>query len=317
MDSSTLSKRRSFLGSLKKLTRKSSNISSKSDGSKDDINNPFSSPRDPHPCEPPSYTEAVQATRPPARPSSDLTEDEYAFLTKFDTVFLIDDSSSMTLESRWTETREALKIVAPICTKRDDDGIDVYFLNNKNPSHPQGGYTNITSADTVNKLFNKVSPRGPTFTGMRIEEILKPYLKKIATHKDDLRAAGIKPLNLIVITDGFPLDPLEETLLEVAKALDEAKAPSYQLGVQLFQVGSDDEATEYLKQLDDNLKTLCDSKNPGSVRDIVDTVTWDNASGKRFLGSKKTLSGKAILKVVLGGVVKRLDKLDNNGLGSW
>lgn len=45
----------------------------------------------------------------------------YAFLREFDTIFVVDDSSSM-LGQRW---REAEAAMAPICTQYDQDGIDI------------------------------------------------------------------------------------------------------------------------------------------------------------------------------------------------
>jgi hypothetical protein len=43
---------------------------------------------------------------------STTADSEYAFLTQFDTVFLIDDSSSMAGRS-WRETKEALSTITP------------------------------------------------------------------------------------------------------------------------------------------------------------------------------------------------------------
>ncbi len=65
-------------------------------------------------------------------------------LRKFDTVIVLDDSSSM-LGPSWTEVRdilvggnifkdsfqatEALSTLADMAGRYDDDGIDIYFLN--------------------------------------------------------------------------------------------------------------------------------------------------------------------------------------------
>jgi hypothetical protein len=58
---------------------------------------------------------------------------------------------------------------------------------------------------------------------------LKPYLAKLETEI----AAGkeIKPLNLIVLTDGVPLDDVKSVLLLAAKKLDKFDAPPYQVSV--------------------------------------------------------------------------------------
>ena len=67
---------------------------------------------------PPAYTPAI-ASAP---------DDPYAFLSEFDTVFLIDDSGSMAGRS-WAETEAAISAITPVCTAHDADGIDVHFLN--------------------------------------------------------------------------------------------------------------------------------------------------------------------------------------------
>jgi hypothetical protein len=60
-------------------------------------------------------------------------DDPYAFLSTFDTVFVIDNSGSMAGHS-WREVKEVLSAITPICTTYDDDGVDVYFLNARNPA---------------------------------------------------------------------------------------------------------------------------------------------------------------------------------------
>ena len=117
----------------------------------------------------------------------------------------------------------------------------------------------------------------------------------------------LKPLNLIVLTDGMAQDDLESILLSAAKKLDKLDALPYQVGVQFFQVGNEPGAKEALEQLDDGLSELVE----GGVRDIVDTVTWTggNSASEGGIG----LTGEGILKVVLGSVVKRLDRRRASG----
>lgn len=85
---------------------------------------------------PPAYTAAPNKMAVLAGPVGD---DRYAFLSSFDTVFLIDDSGSMTGRS-WRETEEALETIVPICVQYDDDGIDIHFLVRiyKHRSHDDG-----------------------------------------------------------------------------------------------------------------------------------------------------------------------------------
>lgn len=205
-----------------------------------------------------------------------------------DTVFLIDDSGSMAGRS-WRETRQALEIIAPICTQRDADGIDIYFLNHVGYSLQK----NITTAEAVVRLFETVRPSGSTPTGQRLDQLLRPYLERYRYNPD-----LTKPVNIIVITDGAASDDVESPIIHAAKRLDRLDAPAWQVGIQFFQVGKEPGAREHLKQLDDELKELA---GDGELRDIVDTVPFTGDGNAE-------LSAAGILKVVLGAVIRKQDR---------
>lgn len=228
---------------------------------------------------PPTYSEAVAIPTPQ---SASTADDPFAFLSTFDTVFLIDDSGSMAGRS-WNETAQALAAIAPICAAHDADGIDVWFMNTKHhPSH-----CNLKSSNEISEVFTTTRPWGPTPTGTALNNILRPYLRD-CEHKGPDR---VKPLNIIVITDGVPTDDPESVIIQAAKRLEKIDASPYQVGIQFFQVGREPDATEALKDLDDGLVER------GCARDIVDTVPW-----------KQSLSADSVLKVVLGAVNRRLDR---------
>lgn len=209
---------------------------------------------------PPAYTESSNSTAPPALhhryahgahppPSvqtASTTEDPYAFLSTFDTVFLIDDSGSMAGRS-WGETQRALAAIVPICVAHDTDGVDVYFLNHQTGDAGDAargvagtGVRGVRSLATVEALFAGVRPGGATPTGTRLYKILSPYLKHYARR---VRETGdetcLKPLNIIVITDGAPSDDPDQIIVNFAKKLDDLDAPPYQVGIQFFQVGNE------------------------------------------------------------------------------
>ncbi len=199
------------------------------------------------------------------------------------------------------EVKILLETIAPICTEHDEDGIDVYFLNHKNEMHPTGGYTDVTAPGQVKDIFKKAQPRGGTPTGRRIRQILKPYMRLYRAEIErgaDPDETELKPINMIVITDGCATDDPETDIADIARQLDQLGAPGYQVGIQFFQVGTVPEATAFLEHLDDSL-----SKQK-QVRDIVDTVTWDGKSGGR-----PTMDAETVLKAVLGAVVARLDRM--------
>ena len=222
----------------------------------------------------------------------------YAFLGTFDTIFLIDDSGSMAGRS-WRETSAALSAITPICTAYDSDGIDIHFLNHRNPlDRATGAYTNLTSPAAVEAIFNSVRPLGGTPTGTRLNHILKPYLAQVEGSIEHLahgHETTLKPLNIIVITDGVPTDDVETVIVQAAKKLDAWGADPWQIGIQFFQVGREPEAAEDLQELDDNLS------GEYGIRDMVDTVPWNGDDGQ-------VLTSDGILKCVLGAVNKKLDR---------
>lgn len=242
----------------------------------------------------PSYTLPLDIPTGPESP--------YAFLSTFDTTLLIDDSGSMAGRS-WREVSQALATLAPVITSFDADGTDIYFLNHKSsdPGAPAdgiapGGYRGIKRAATITEIFERVRPGGGTPTGIRVHNILSPYLAKV--EREMALGKEVKPLNLIVLTDGVPSDDVESVLIAAAKKLDKLEAPPFQVGVQFFQVGNEEGAREALMELDDDLSSMVE----GGIRDMVDTVTWNSTQ------DGVSLNSDFILKCVLGAVNRRLDR---------
>lgn len=240
---------------------------------------------------PPAYS--IQA---PLIGASDGNEDSpYAFLGQFDTVFLIDDSGSMA-GSRWRETAAALSAITPICTQFDANGIDIYFLNARNPhtTDALGGFTHVTSETAVQNIFNTVLPARGTPTGTRLNAILKGYISDLSKCIAKGKESQQKPLNIIVITDGAATDDVESAIVSAAKKLDKMGAVPWQVGIQFFQVGNDAAASKDLRELDDALSEVHD------VRDMVDTFP--------FKGDNGQLTAAGIMKVTMGAVNRRLDR---------
>ncbi|KAJ5673467.1 hypothetical protein N7507_002594 [Penicillium longicatenatum] len=266
------------------------------------------------PWDPPPYEEHQTA------PQISTGESEFDSLKDFDTILLVDDSSSMD-GPRWREAEAAIAAIAPICTEYDSDGVDLYFLNHRKErnapfDHSSGHnsashniYRNIKSAEQVREIFSSVTPRGATPVGRRLDDILTPYMRRVERMQQAPRnedgtlsdpSLDVKPINLITITDGAFTDDAESIILQVAERLDRCVARPSQVGIQFFQIGNDEDARQYLQDLDDNLGKRCQDKQ-FPLRDIVDTVPWRGSRGS-------TLDAKGILKCVLGAVNKKLDR---------
>ena len=97
------------------------------------------------------------------------------------------------------------------------------------------------------------SPTGITPTGAKLEELLLEYLLRLEQTLVDPGAPRVKPVNFIVITDGAPTDDPESVITAAARRLDHNNFPLSQVGIQFVQIGSDPDATDALRELDDEL----------------------------------------------------------------
>lgn len=124
---------------------------------------------------------------------------------------------------RWNQARQALMGVAEMAAPYDEHGVDVYFLNSKRVGKE------LRSDSDVQDLFAGLEPRGATpyvqpplrtqiwlmtRTGIRLEAILRDYMTRL--ERSQITSPGleagqnehVKPMNLIVVTDGGECLPL-------------------------------------------------------------------------------------------------------------
>ncbi|KAJ7147343.1 hypothetical protein C8R46DRAFT_1312949, partial [Mycena filopes] len=226
-------------------------------------------------------------------------EDPLDILREYDTVILMDDSSSMynpgSKESRitrWEEAGQALAALAKKVQTYDEDGMDIHFLNHS------GKALNMKA---LQDLFNSITPNGQTPTGKRLDELLKPYLTKLesaniddqGTPRDTKTNTVIKPVNFIVITDGASSDDPKSVIVAAGVRLKAMRnLPLTQLGIQFVQVGDSPAATKALKKLDDEL-------TKEGIPDIVDTTPYSKLN---------TLTADGLIKVLIGGINRRVDR---------
>ncbi|TFK72035.1 hypothetical protein BDN72DRAFT_932306 [Pluteus cervinus] len=220
----------------------------------------------------------------------DTQEHVLDLLRRYDTVIILDDSDSM--KRHWAEAsaRHALSKLAGLATKRDTDGIDIYFINHEIP------LLGVKSEAQVEKAMEAIKPRGSTYLGEALDNVLRPYLLKLeqAYARDGEDALkSIKPINFIIITDGMPADTPEDAIIQAARRLDSKEFPLSQVGVSFVQIGNDKEGAEYLQMLDDALE---------GTRDMVDTTP--------YFGPVTT---DALCKILLGGINRRWDKANPDG----
>ncbi|DBA70091.1 TPA: hypothetical protein ACH3X2_012254 [Trebouxia sp. C0005] len=220
-------------------------------------------------------------------------------LSQVHTVLLIDDSESM-LErgsggwggngqsgaTRWDQVRELLCDLAPTITHYDPQGIDLHFLNHQNAQ--QG----LQSAQQVHDIFSRVRPWGGTPLGLQINTILDGYMSSLRYERD------LKPLNLVVITDGKAGDEgiLFASLEEHVTRIVQRGHPAHQMGIEFLQVGDCRWATAHLYEIEEVVSQHHKSLN----RDVVGVTPVGYMQQHR-------MNGATLMQVILSGIDARVN----------
>ena len=180
-----------------------------------------------------------------------------------DYTLIIDKSGSMSTadqpggKTRWQIAQESTLALARKCEEIDPDGITIYVFSGRFRR-----YDNVTS-DKVAQVYLENDPMGRTVLASVLQDAIDSYLGRKA--QGSAKANGE---TILVITDGEPDDrrAVMKQIIETSRKLDRDD----ELAISLIQVGSDRQATEFLKALDDQLQ------GAGAKFDIVDTITIDD-----------------------------------------
>ncbi|BAZ54115.1 von Willebrand factor type A [Nostoc sp. NIES-4103] len=180
-----------------------------------------------------------------------------------DYTLIIDKSGSMSTpdqvggRSRWEIAQESTLALARKAEQFDPDGITVYVFSGRFKR-----YDDVTSAK-VAQIFLENDPAGTTNLAGVLQDALNNYFQRKATGKTKPNGETI-----LVITDGEPDDrkAVFEVIIQATRQMDRDE----ELAISIIQVGSDPQATKFLKALDDQLQGV------GAKFDICDTVTLDD-----------------------------------------
>ncbi|MEH2161033.1 MAG: VWA domain-containing protein [Nostoc sp.] len=180
-----------------------------------------------------------------------------------DYTLIIDKSGSMSTpdqvggRSRWEIAQESTLALARKAEQFDPDGITVYVFSGRFKR-----YDDVTSAK-VAQIFLENDPAGTTNLAGVLQDALNNYFQRKAAGKSKPNGETI-----LVITDGEPDD--RKAVFEVIIHATRQMERDEELGISIVQVGSDAQATKFLKALDDQLLSV------GAKFDICDTVTLDD-----------------------------------------
>jgi uncharacterized protein with von Willebrand factor type A (vWA) domain len=180
-----------------------------------------------------------------------------------DYTLIIDKSGSMSTpdqvggRSRWEIAQESTLALARKAEQFDPDGITVYVFSGRFKR-----YDDVTSAK-VAQIFLENDPAGTTNLAGVLQDAINNYFQRKAAGKTKPNGETI-----LVITDGEPDD--RKAVFEVIINATRQMERDEELAISLIQVGSDAQATKFLKALDDQLQSV------GAKFDICDTVTLDD-----------------------------------------
>ncbi|MFM2064169.1 MAG: hypothetical protein RLZZ507_3840 [Cyanobacteriota bacterium] len=180
-----------------------------------------------------------------------------------DYTLIIDNSASMAQptakgdKSKWLALQESTFALACKCEEFDPDGITVYLF-----SRNFQRFDHVTSAK-VSQIFAENQPADTTNLVGVLQDAINNYFTR--------KAAGKTKPNgeiILVITDGIPYDrqAVCEIIINATHKMEHEK----ELGISIIQVGSNSQATKFLKALDEQLQSI------GAKFDICDTITLED-----------------------------------------
>ncbi|KAJ3096289.1 hypothetical protein HDU97_006047 [Phlyctochytrium planicorne] len=221
-------------------------------------------------------------------------------LALYDLVFYCDDSGSMKGAEEGTridDMKVILERVAEVATIFDDDGISVRFMN----AEVRGDH--IRAAYDVQNLLQGIPFKYTTPLGGELKKkILDPMVMK------PLREGRLeKPVLVIVITDGEPYPEPRETVYnvisEVKRELSRLGFPPKTVVYQFAQCGRDQQAQEFLSELDSN----------AAIGDVIDAVSYYELEADEFLKKGVDLTPELYLvKLCVGSIDPTYDQQDED-----
>ena len=194
-----------------------------------------------------------------AKKAADLRKDKKTVLSKpenvsrlvelalYHPVFYCDNSTSMSLASRFQTQKDLVIRMADIATKIAPDGysVDLQFINDKHATR------RISSKDDLLGVLENTGLRDSTRIGTVLNRrILKPLVYNKLKSKSGLS----RPLLVCIITDGCPtaepVDTLSKKIAECKKKLTKKgyRPPSVMFCIS--QIGDDSKATDFLHDLE-------------------------------------------------------------------
>lgn len=174
-------------------------------------------------------------------------------LILFDVILFVDDSGSIEFEEKGLRKNQLIKILNSVATAAaitDQDGISVRFMNASPENEANAnGIRNVEDVERLMKpiRFEKGTPLGTSLK----RKVVDPMVVQPA-RGNRLQ----KPVLVITITDGAPvgepLNSLQKTVEYAFEELSRTASGPKAVTFQFAQVGTDQDAHEFLGDLDKN-----------------------------------------------------------------
>jgi uncharacterized protein with von Willebrand factor type A (vWA) domain len=180
-----------------------------------------------------------------------------------DYTLIIDKSGSMATpdqkggRNRWLTAQESTLALASKCEQFDPDGITVYVFSGRFKR-----YENVTSSKVL-QIFRENDPSGTTDLAAVLKHATDNYFERKGSGQTKPNGETI-----LVVTDGEPDDrkAVMKVIIEASRRMERDE----ELAISFIQVGTDAQATRFLKVLDDELE------GAGAKFDICDTITMED-----------------------------------------
>ena len=202
------------------------------------------------------------------------------------------------------EIEQLAKELATFLKPCDDNGMELMFMSNA------PGCKSKSIAALVDRVRERRG-RYHTITEPRrfLERIFKEYARRwrVAQPKsaiellvegfERVRSGKMKPVSYFILTDAVWQEDskVEQPICELLR--DMSGSPEDQVAISFVQFGDDEEGTQRLRFLDEDLVGT-HGKDFGIDRDVVDHTRWDGD----------------VLKMVLGPMDSRFDRIGERRL---
>jgi len=223
---------------------------------------------------------------------------DLAALALVDTIVFADDSGSMNFDENWNQSMEKIEDMKLIFSRIvetavlfDDDGISIRFFNNNQV------FDNVTSEQLATQAIDAITCNGSTPIGKNlVTKVFQPYVySKVNVNQ------FTKPVMVYIITDGAPDDKaeLKYNIQQCKQWLQSTPFGKSAVNIMFAQVGRDKNASNYLRELD----------NDRDIGEDVDTTGNFEMEYEKYIAKGVNLTPDLwLLQMCLGAIDRNYDE---------